>query len=251
MENVRNYREIELVTSEKRLIKVMKKPDFKSATLLSDHIIAAHKHVKVVRLRKPIAVGCCVLDLSKLLMYDFHYNYIVPKYGSRAKLLFTDTDSLCYIVESEDVYADMLAEKERFVFSNYDAGHPNFSMENKMVIGKMKDELAGLAGQSFAGLKAKMYSIKREDGDEIKKAKGVKMGVVKNTITHQDYIDCLFNDEKSVFRHDMNMFRNYHHVMYTITQHKVSLSIYDDKRYILDGVSSLAYGHKKIVAGEV
>ena len=205
MENVRNYRDIELVTSGKRLVKVLKKPEFKSVTVLSDHIVAAHKHVKVVRLRKPIAVGCCVLDLSKLLMYDFHYNYIVPKYGSKAKILFTDTDSLCYIVETEDICVNMLAEKERFDFSNYPTDHPNFSMENKMVIGKMKDELSGMPGQSFAGLKANMYSIKYNNMEK-KRAKGVKTNVVKKSITHEDYVDCLFTEGKSVFRHDIKIF---------------------------------------------
>ena len=84
----------------------------------------------------------CILDLSKILMYDFHYGYIKPKYGGKAKLLLTDTDSLLYQIETEDFYADI---KDWFDTSDYPANHPSGipSGLNKKKLGVFKDEMAG------------------------------------------------------------------------------------------------------------
>ena len=76
-------------------------------------------------------------------MYDFHYRYVKSTYGERARLLFTDTDSLCYEIATADIYADMLADADQFDTSDYPTDHPNFSLANKKVLGKFKDETAG------------------------------------------------------------------------------------------------------------
>ena len=128
-------------------------------------------------------------------MYQFHYDYIERKYpGDRSKLLFTDTDNLCYLLETPDVYSDFHQDESVFDFSNYDKDHFCYSTENQKVIGKFKDELCGATMEEFVGLKAKMYSIKyskeqrygnnndftRLISKEDKKAKGVKTNVTKN-----------------------------------------------------------------------
>ena len=95
-------------------------------------------------LKRPIYVGMCVLDLSKTVMYDFHYNYIKARYGAKAKLLLTDTDSLCYQIETQDIYLDMQNGIHLFDKSNYPQYHFLFSNINKKVLGKLKDELAGM-----------------------------------------------------------------------------------------------------------
>ena len=95
-------------------------------------------------LKRPIYVGMCVLDLSKTVMYDFHYNYIKARYGAKAKLLLTDTDSLCYQIETQDIYLDMQNGIHLFDKSNYPQDHFLFSNINKKVLGKLKDELAGM-----------------------------------------------------------------------------------------------------------
>ena len=138
------------------------------------------KRVKI-KFGKPIYVGLCILDLSKTLMYDFHYNYIVKKYGQKQKLLFTDTDSLAYEIQTEYFYQDISSNvEEKFDTSNYAKNHPSGIKTgcNKKVIGMMKDECSGEQIFEFVGLRAKMYSYRMNENEE-KKAKGVKKNVIK------------------------------------------------------------------------
>ena len=143
-------------------------------------------------------------------MYDFHYkyNYIKRKYGDRAKLLFTDTDSLCYVIETEDVYEDLFRDRELFDNSDYKKDSKFYFGENKIVIGKFKDETAGEPITGFAGRKSKMYSYETESKIEPdsesesdtgikteiinhKTAKGVKKNVIERDLRHSDYLKCL------------------------------------------------------------
>lgn len=110
-------------------------------------------------LRKPVYTGFTVLELSKVLMYDFHYHYIKVKYGPRTQLLFTNTDSLCYCIQTEDVYRDMQLDLEMFDTSDYPSNHFLHSNTNKKVIGKFKDETNGCPMREFVGLRANMYSF--------------------------------------------------------------------------------------------
>ena len=130
---------------------------------LNENLVAVNMMKQRLLLNKPsYAVGMCILDLSKVLMYDFHYNYTKQKYGERAKLLFTDTDSLCYHIQTDDVYEDLYHDKD--LFDNSDYGEPSkfFFKNNKKVTGKFKDEAAGNPIIEFVGLKSKMYSYKIE-----------------------------------------------------------------------------------------
>jgi len=131
-------------------------------------------------------------------MYNFHFNHIKQLYpGNQSQLLFTDTDFLSYSIKTENIYADMLHNKDLYDFSGYPSDHPCFSNENKKVIGKFKDELNAIPMQEFVGLKAKMYSLKYREGDktiESKKAKGVKKCVVKKRISHEDFKSSLFRN---------------------------------------------------------
>ena len=97
----------------------------------------------------------CILDLSKTLMYDFHYNYIKKKYGDKAKLLFTDTDSLMYEIQTEDFYKDIREDiEDKFDTSEYPSNHStggDYIGKNKMVIGMFKDEVKGKVIEEFVG----------------------------------------------------------------------------------------------------
>ena len=130
-------------------------------------------------------------------MYDFHYNYIKPKYGENAKLLFTDTDSLAFEIETNDFYKDTSSDvRSMFDTSNYPKDHPS-GIEigsNKKVIGMFKDEAGGKQIAEFVGLRAKLCTYRMDgDGNEEKKCKGVTKVVVKKSISFEDYKNCLFN----------------------------------------------------------
>ncbi len=90
-------------------------------------------------------MGFAVLELSKLLMYEFHYEYIKPKYGDKAELLFTDTDSLMYLIHTENVYEDFWKDRHRFDFSGFPKNSKFYDPTNNKVFGAMKDEALGKA----------------------------------------------------------------------------------------------------------
>jgi hypothetical protein len=177
-------------------------------------------------------------------MYDHHYNYIKQKYGDRAKLLFTDTDSLAYEIKTDDFFTDIAPDiRSRFDTSDYPTDHPSGIEHgvNKKVIGMFKDEAAGKQIEEFVGLRSKLYSYKMA-GEDYKKCKGIKKSVVKNAITHDDYRDCLFTRRDQ--SRTMNVIRSYHHEIYSEEVNKIALSADDDKRLIQqDGIHTLSHGH--------
>ena len=202
-------------------------------------------HKDHILMNRPVYTGMCVLDLSKTLMYDFYYNHLEPKYGSKCQLLYTDTDSLLLDIKTEDVYKDMGDNLDYYDTSDFPKDHPLFSQTNKKVIGKMKDECASAPISEAVCLRPKMYSIRLENDKNIKKAKGTTKAVTKKQITHQNYMDTLF--KKTAFKHGMNMLRSKNHEIFEIHLNKTSISPFDSKRWIKeDGVHALAYGHKDI-----
>ena len=221
------------------------KPTYVSSKIFNDNLVALHKIKETLTLNRPAYVGMCILDLSKTLMYDFHYNYIKNKYGNKAKLLFTDTDSLTYEIITEDVYQDFFNDKEKFDNSDYNKSSKFFDDTNKKVIGKFKDEACGIPITEFVGLRSKMYSYVKDNNNGGKTAKGIKKVVIKKDISHDNYKETLFNN-KQIY-HKMKTIRSQNHHLSSYEINKVSLSCFDDKRYILnDGISSYAYGHYNI-----
>ena len=195
MENIRNRVDIKLVTDKKKAEKLSAKPNFKHCNIFCEELLAIHMKKTSLTMNKPVYLGMCILDLSKTLMHDFHYNYIKKKYGDKAKLLFTDTDSLMYEIQTEDFYKDINGDvKDRFDTSYYPPNHPSGISAgcNKKVLGMFKDEAGGKIIDEFVGLRAKLYSYKMFEGKESKKCKGVKKLVVKNSIMLEDYKNCLF-----------------------------------------------------------
>ena len=196
-------------------------------------------------LNRPGYVGMCILDLSKTLMYNFHYNYIKEKYGDKAKLLFTDTDSLTYEIEAEDVYQDFWNDKDQFDNSDYPESSQYFDKTNKKIIGKFKDEACSIPITEFVGLRSKMYSYIKDNNKGGKTAKGIKKNIIKNNIKHEDYKNVLLENKQ--MQHTMKTIRSSKHQLGSYEINKVSLSCFDDKRYILtNGIKSYAYGHYEI-----
>ena len=244
MENKRKRCNIQLVTDPERMLRLAARPTYVSHKIFHENLVAVHYRQKKLLMDKPLYVGMCILELSKLLMYDFHYNYIKKKYPD-AKLLFTDTDSLCYHIETEDVYSDFLGDRELFDNSDYPSDSKFYFSENKKVIGKFKDETAGVPIKEFIGLKSKMYCITLDNEKDSKKAKGVKKNFIRNGISPRDYYDVLH--QSKVMHHRMKTIRSDCHQISSYEINKISLSPFDDKRYILsDGISSYAYGHLNI-----
>ena len=244
MENLRKRVDVKLVTDEKKLLKWVSRPTYVSSKIFNEDLVAVHKIKETLTLNRPAYVGMCVLDLSKTLMYDFRYNYIKDKYGDKAKLLFTDTDSLMYEIEIEDVYKDLFVDKDKFDNSDYPEDSPFYFGDNKKVIGKFKDEAAGVPITEFVGLKSKMYSYIKDNGEGNKTAKGVKKNVIRNDMRHVNYNDVLMNNTQ--MRHKMRSIRSVKHQLGTYEINKISLSCFDDKRYIHEnGITSYAYGHYK------
>ena len=247
MENVRNRVNVKLVTSEKDLNKLVKKSSFKRTNIFHESLVAVHMSKPSVKLNKPIYLGMSILDLSKTLMYHFHYDRVKPKWGEDAELLFTDTDSLCYEVRTEDVFKDISPDAEEWYdTSNYEKDHPSslYSGKNKKVIGFYKDECGGKHITKFVGLKAKSYAYETSDGEKNKKCKGIKKYVVKKHIDIDDYEECLFSRQSQL--RSMNTIRSRGHNVGSEKINKTALSADDDKRIILeDGIHTLAIGHHK------
>ena len=240
--------DIKLVNNKKQAEKLSAKPNFNHCNIFREDLVAIHMKKTNLDCNKPVYLGMCILDLSKTLMYDFHYNYIKRKYGDKAILLFTDTDSLKYEIQTEDFYKDISADvKHRFDTSNYPPDHPSGipSGLNKKVIGMFEDEAGGKVINEFVGLRAKLYSYKMLVGEESKKCKGIKKSMVKKSIAHEDCKKCLFTGKEQLRK--MNVIRSHMHEIYTEEVNKVALCPSDDKRYILEnGVHTLALGHYRI-----
>ena len=245
MENLRKRVDVRLVTSKEKLLKLVSKPTYVSSKIFNENLVAVHKIKETLTLNRPAYVGMCILDLSKTLMYDFHYNYIKSKYGDKAKLLFTDTDSLTYEIETNDAYTDFFKDKSKFDNSDYPEDNLFFNNMNKKVIGKFKDEAAGVPVVEFVGLQSKMYSYVKDNEQTARTAKGIKKQVIRKNITHDNYIDVLFNNKQIM--HTMKTIRSEKHQLGSFELNKISLSCFDDKRFIhQNGITSYAYGHYKI-----
>jgi hypothetical protein len=160
MENIENRVDIKFATDRKKALKYSSKPNFNRAVVFDENLVALHMNKTQINYTKPIYLGAAILDITMLLMYEFHYDYIKPKYGDKAKLLLTDTDSLLYEITTEDFYQDIAEDVEStFDTSDYPKDHPAVAVGcNKKVIGMMKDECAGKQITEFVGLRAKCYA---------------------------------------------------------------------------------------------
>ena len=177
------------------------KPNFKSGMLFAENLMGCEMGKIKVVMNKLVYLSQVILDLSKIIMYKFHYDYMKPKYpggvgaayGDNLQLCYMDTDSLVYHIKTEDFYADIAGDVPTWfnTFSYCDRPLP-IGM-NKKVIELMKDELGGAIMTEFIELRPKLYSFRKLDGAEDKKRKGTKRCVVKKTLSFDDYKNCLLN----------------------------------------------------------
>ena len=202
MENVRKHRDIKLVTTDEKRNKLVSEPNYHTTKHFSENLLAIEMKKTKVKMNKPVYLGMSILDISKTLMYEFWYDYINPKYGDRAKLCYTDTDSFIIYIKTEDFFEDISNDVERwFDTCNYDKNdkRPLPIVKNKKVLGLFKDELGGKIITEIVALKPKTSAYLTDDGNDHKKAKETKKCVTKQKLIFQNYKDCLFNN-KTVYR---------------------------------------------------
>jgi hypothetical protein len=154
--------------------------------IVNEEVVLVDRIRNKVTLNRPIYIGFTVSDVSKLLVFDFHYNVIAKRSGKNTRLLFTDIDSLCYHSITDDVYRDMLEYSHLRDTSNHPRDHPMYSADNMKVIGKMKDECGGKPPLEFVGLRSKMYSLYDKKLSK-RTAKGVKNRYLVKNVMHDAY----------------------------------------------------------------
>ena len=239
MENIRKHRNIKLITSREAYLKAVMKPNFKSGVRFSENLMGCEMEKIKVVMNKPVYLGQAILDLSKIVMYEFHHDYMKRKYNDKnLTLCYMDTDSLIYSIETDDFYKDIADDvKDRFDTSGYNSNRLN------KVIGLIKDEL-GETMTKFVTLRPKMYAYKTGSA-ESEKCKGIKKCIVRKTISFKDYKNCLFSGETS-YRTQL-MFRSSKHEVRMLDVNKLALSRDNDKHITINGINSLARGHHKTI----
>ena len=172
MENIRKHRDIKSVTADKKKSKLVPEPNYHTINLISEDLSIIEMKKTKVKMKKPIYLGLSILEISKILMYEFWYDYMKPKYGNDVKLCYMDTDSFIMNIKTNNFYEDNANDVEnRFDTSNYEVNRPLPMGKNKKVIGLMKDELGGKIITEFVTLRPKTYSYLTDDGKEDKKLK--------------------------------------------------------------------------------
>ena len=209
MENIRKHRNIKLVTNREAYLKAVMKPNFKSGVRFGEALMGCEMGKIKVVMNKLVYLGQAILDLSKIVTYEFHYDYMKRNNNKNLSLCYMDMDSLIYSIETDDFYKDIADDiKDRFDTSGYNPhgycvhrttawSHRPLSVGlNKKVIGLIKDELGGEIMTEFVTLRPKMYAYKTGESQS-KKCKGIKKCAVKKMISFEDYNNCLLSGETS------------------------------------------------------
>ena len=164
MKNIRKHRDIKSVTTDKRRNKLVSESNYHTINYISEDLSIIEMNKTKAKMDKSIHLGLSILEISKLLMYEFWYDYMKPKHGNNVKLCYMDTDSFIMNTKTEDFYIDIAHDVEkRFDTSNYEVDRPLSIGRNKKVIGLMKDELGGKVITEFVTLRPKTYSYLTDD----------------------------------------------------------------------------------------
>ena len=251
-ENQKRRTDIRLVNTKAKCKRLIDKPHMRGFRIFGENLAAVDLRKVNALIDKPFYVGFVVLELSKLHMYNYHYRYIKKTFGDKAKLLFTDTDSLMYHIEGVDPYEIFKADRKQwFDFASFPKEHKCYSPENNKVIGMFKDEAGGSQITEFVGLRPKMYSFLTTNPKQPEKhvAKGIQYAVAKS-IKHAEYLEQLKRPTENRLMNRRIAAKL--HQMYTLKTNKRGLCAFDDKRVILeDGVTTLPYGHYQVTGQEV
>ena len=249
----------------------MKQPNFQNAYQISNRLaIVESRPIKTV-FNKPIYMGACILNSSKLHMYKFWYDHLKVKYCDKIKLIYTDTDSFVIEVETDDIYKDILQDNHLYDFSDYAKDHPNYSLKNKKVYGIFKDDLNAKIITEFTADKPKMYSYEYIDNyvDMFKNCKSDKYKLIKSKIHSNEYsdnytilnknkhkgikisVELKHNEYKSALYKEELIYKNFYNLqlnkqkIYLNKINKIALNPFDSKRHWLNNIESVPYGYNK------
>ena len=250
MKNVRNHKDIKIVTTNKQRNKFALEPNYHTTKYISKYLLIMEMKEAEVKMNKPVYLGQAILDISKTLMYEFWYHYIKPKYRDNARICYMDTDSFIINIKTEDFYKDINNDIKRWYdTANCDENdkRPLPIGKNKKVIGFFKDELGGKIMTEFI---AKAYAYLKEDGSEHKKVKGTKKCIIKRELTFENYRKSLF-DSKIVLK-SQQRFKSDHHIVHTEEVNKIVISSNDDKRLqTFDRITTYPYGSNAFKVCEI
>ena len=184
MESVRKYRDIELVTTEKRRNVLVSEPNYHSTKFFIENLLAIEMRLTQIFMNKLVYWGISILELSKIVMSESRYDYAKPKYGQKSKLCCMNTDSFIVFIKMDDIYKYMAIDVEtRFDTWNYELDSLLPKVKNKRVFGLMKDKLHGKIMKELFGLRAQTCSYLMHDNIQDKKAKDTKSVSSKENLT--------------------------------------------------------------------
>lgn len=247
-EDVRRYKDFKFVTTPKQLHKHTKMPRFAGNMMyFHDDLIGFQMGKKKVLLNKPIYLGVTIMDLSKIMLMDYHYNYIKKLYpGSKSRMLKVETDALAYNIQTEDIYQDRIGD-DQFDFSAYPKDHPCYNSHNKKVPGKMSDEWKNRICTEYIALMARtnvalLKDPHQKEYETTMKTKGLPKSFARNALRFENFKHALEHDEKQYLHFHRIGIK--HNKLVTREHKMVSLTGFDNKRFALDAYRSRAYGHK-------
>lgn len=255
MENVRGRINVKLKTQwhgRYGARKLISQTNFKRFNIFNENLVAIEMLKTCVLMNKAISIGLAVLDISKVRMYDFFYNHLKKIYGDKIELMYTDTDSFIFEVETECFYADMNEHLKKYDTSSFAKNNPyGMPQVNEKELGAYKDEMGGELIDEYVGLQSKMYSIRGKmlnkktnkiEMGEMKRAKGLKTSVLKKTIGFEHYMQCL--QRECAITRSQNTIRSKNHNVFSVKQTKIGLSGKDNKRVIdKNNINTLPWGH--------
>jgi len=244
IEQLRSSTHIKLISDRQTAECYIRKPTCKTFQIINDDLTMIHLGKRKIKMNKPIFAVMVILDIAKKVVYEMHYNYIRTKFPS-AKLLFTDTDSLTYWIQMDDIYQDILPDvTAHFDCSEYPEMHKLYSTANRKRLGKWKDENSKSGPiKQFVGIRAKMYSLRCEQKSDSKlKAKGIVKVYRQRRLRCKHFVRALRMQTTTKAR--FWQIRSSTHNLKTVFVSKSSLNSNDCKRYVLPGgIDTLAYGH--------
>ena len=188
MQNVGKHRDIKLVTTERRRNYLVSEPSFHTTNFFIENLLAIGMKKTETLMNKPVCLWLSVLEVSEILMYQFWYDYVKPKYDEKAKMCYMDTDNFIVYIKTDDIYKDIVEGVEtRFDISNYELAcsfivRPLPKGKNEKVIGLMKGELGGKIMTKFVGLRAKTCNYLTDGDREDEKAKGTESCAIKKPL---------------------------------------------------------------------